>query len=138
MKSAAIVNRAKERQEDRMSQYVRCVQNDTLYEEDLAPSLVPFLQVGAVYKVAPPAPNDQPDDLRVIDGEGEDYLYPADYFEPFQPNGAQKSESLTFHLDPYTKGVLHAEAVAAKVSVGALLRSWIEERLDLPVGAASD
>lgn len=116
-----------------MSQYVRCIRNETLYEDDLAPTLAPFLLVGAVYKVATPDANDQPNDLRVIDGEGEDYLYPADYFEPFQPNGTQKSDSITLHLDAYTKGVLHAEAVAAKMSVGALLRSWIDERLDLPV-----
>ena len=121
-----------------MSHYVRCIRNDPLYEDDGAPTLAPFLVVGAVYKIAPPDVNDQPGDLRVIDGEGEDYLYPADYFEPFQPNGPQKSESLTVHLDPYTKGVLQAEAAAAKLSVGALLRSWIEERLDLPIARERD
>ncbi|MEZ4861674.1 MAG: hypothetical protein R3C14_10215 [Caldilineaceae bacterium] len=115
-----------------MTQYVRCIRNETLYEDDQAPTFDPLLLIDAIYKVVPPDVNDQPDDLRVIDGEGEDYLYPADYFEPFLPNGDQKSESLTLHLDPYTKGVLQAEAVAAKMSVGALLRSWIDERLDLP------
>jgi hypothetical protein len=39
------------------------------------------------------------------------------------------------HLDPYLKGVLHAEAIAAKKSISALLREWIDERLDLPATA---
>jgi hypothetical protein len=30
------------------------------------------------------------------------------------------------------QGVLHAEAVAARKSISALLREWIDERLDFP------
>ncbi len=37
------------------------------------------------------------------------------------------------HLDEVTKGILHAEAIAAQKSMGALLREWIDGRLDLPV-----
>ncbi len=118
-----------------MITYVRCIKNETLYEDDLAETYDPFLIVGAVYKVAPPHKNDGSDLLRIIDGEGEDYLYPAAYFEPFTPNGSEKTESLTVHLDPYLKGILHAEAVAAKKSVSALVREWLDERLDLPQGA---
>jgi hypothetical protein len=51
------------------------------------------------------------------------------------PDGGEASESVTVHLDPYLKGVLHAEAVAAGKSISALLREWIDERLDLPVTA---
>jgi len=112
--------------------YVRCIKNETLYEDDLAKTYDPFLVIGQVYKVAPPDKNDQAFELRVIDGEGEDYLYPADYFEPFVPSGDEKTESVTVHLDQYQKGVLHAEAIAAKKPVSALLREWIDERLDLP------
>jgi hypothetical protein len=57
------------------------------------------------------------------------------YFEPFVPDGGEASESVTVHLDPYLKGVLHAEAIAARKSISALLREWIDERLDLPVTA---
>lgn len=41
-------------------------------------------------------------------------------------------QQFTLRLDEITKGVLHAEAVAAKKSISALLREWIDERLDLP------
>ena len=40
--------------------------------------------------------------------------------------------SLTTYLDEYLKGVLHAEAIASDKSVSALMREWVEERLDLP------
>ena len=89
---------------------------------------------GRVYKVAPPEKNDR-GMLRVIDGSGEDYLYPGGYFEPFLPESNAPSESVTVHLDPYLKGVLHAEAIAARKSISALLRDWIDERLDLPAAA---
>jgi hypothetical protein len=34
----------------------------------------------------------------------------------------------------YVKEILYAESVAADKSVAALLREWIDERLDLPEG----
>jgi hypothetical protein len=48
------------------------------------------------------------------------------------PNGDHADESVTVHLPTYVKGILHAEAIAAHKSVSALLREWIDERLDLP------
>ena len=42
------------------------------------------------------------------------------------------SDAITVHLDHYAKGVLQAEAIAADKSVSALVRDWIDERLDLP------
>lgn len=117
-----------------MNKYVICVENQTLFADDGATDLSPHLIIGKVYKVAPPQGHDG-DMLRIIDGSGEDYLYPATYFEPFQPVGQQTSETITIHLDPYLKGVLHAEAIAAQKSVGALVREWIDEQLDLPVSA---
>jgi len=118
-----------------MTKYVKCVNNQTLSLDDPIDTYAPELIIGQVYKVAPPEPNDGPDRLRVIDGSGEDYLYPADYFEPLHWIGIDKSESITVHLDPALKGILHAEAIAAHKSVSALVRTWIDERLDLPVGA---
>jgi len=35
---------------------------------------------GAIYRIADPEPGDPADHLRVIDEEGEDYLYPAERF----------------------------------------------------------
>jgi hypothetical protein len=64
------------------------------------------------------------------------YLYPAEYFEPFTPNqNGGHHRPTKIYLDDFTKGVLHAEALAAHKSVSALLREWIDERLDLPAGA---
>jgi hypothetical protein len=116
-----------------MSQYVRCINNKTLFAEDLAEDYTPHLIIGRVYKLAPPKENDG-DSLRVIDGSGEDYLYPAKYFEPFTPGDEQDLQSITIHLDSYKKGVLHAEAAASHKSISGLVREWIDERLDLPVG----
>jgi len=68
--------------------------------------------------------------MRIIDNEGEDYLYPVDYFESVLFNGDREAnETATVHLNPVTKGILRAEAIAAKKSVSALLRAWIDERL---------
>jgi hypothetical protein len=117
-----------------MTQYVRCINNQTLFIDDLADNFAPHLVIGRVYKVVPPQDNDG-DLLRIIDGSGEDYLYPAKYFEPFVPASHEISEAITIHLNPYMKGVLHAEAIVARKSVGALVRDWIDERLDLPVGS---
>ena len=72
--------------------------------------------------------------IRVIDGSGEAYLYPQDYFEMIDGNGVngKGSSSVTIHLPNLLKGILQAEAVAANKSMSALVRQWIEERLDLP------
>ena len=40
------------------------------------------MQVGKAYKVIKPEANDRAYFFRVIDEEGEDYLYPADWFVP--------------------------------------------------------
>jgi hypothetical protein len=106
--------------------YVRCI-NNRGYEASLT--------AGAIYKVLPDDGNKA--SLRVIDNEGEDYLYDVSRFEPIAYDSAQAdvTESVTVHLPPVLKGVLRAEALAAQKSVSALLRKWIDERLDLPVTA---
>lgn len=118
------------------SRYVRCVNNQAYiaYKGQPLPDYnLVSLTPGQIYKVAPPAEHDS-DMLRVIDNEGEDYLYPADYFEPVESTNAPKAidRQLTVHLDEIMKGILHAEALAEQKSVSALLREWIDERLDLP------
>lgn len=109
-------------------QYVRCINN-----QGNAVSLT----VGQVYKALPATLVEAEEGLiRVIDNEGEDYLYSQDQFEPILFYD-QPIDAITVHLDPAIKGILHAEALAAKTSVSALVRSWIDERLDLPVRASA-
>lgn len=106
--------------------YVRCI-NNRGYEASLS--------MGAIYKVMSGA-GDQTS-LRVIDNEGEDYLDDLGRFEPVDSSSALfgASEVVTLHMDPVLKDILRAEALAAQKSVSALLREWIDERLDLPVRA---
>lgn len=103
--------------------YVRCI-NNRGYDASLT--------MGAIYKVLP----DDTDQTswRVIDNEGEDYLYDTSRFELVDVAHAHHhaTESVTVHLAPLLKGILRAEALAAQQSVSALVRSWIDERLDLP------
>jgi hypothetical protein len=101
--------------------YVRCLDNSG-YEVSLT--------VGQVYKTLP----DHSDkvSLRVIDNEGEDYLYDASRFELIEFTGEVAESTITVHVPTYLKGVLHAEALAAHKSVSALVREWLDERLDLP------
>ena len=96
------------------------------------------LTIGKVFKLISDTNAERHGMLRVIDesfgeaGSEDGYLYPAGYFELFLPNEGNSSSSLTIHLDEYIKGVFHAEAVASDKSVSALVREWLEERLDLP------
>ena len=43
-----------------------------------------MLEVGKVYRALPPESKDPPYGLRVIDEDGEDYLYPAEWFMPLR------------------------------------------------------
>jgi len=103
--------------------YVRCI-NNRGYEASLT--------MEALYKVLP----DDTDrtSWRVIDNEGEDYLYDTSRFERVDVTSLHDNatESVTVHLAPLLKGILRAEALAAQSSISALLRNWIDERLDLP------
>lgn len=101
--------------------YVRCLDN-TGYEVSLT--------VGQVYKTLPD--NSDTVSLRVIDNEGEDYLYDSNRFERLAFTGEVSEATITVHVPNYLKGVLHAEALAAHTSVSALVREWLDERLDLP------
>ena len=121
--------------------YAKCINNRPyLQPPNLPEQEGPLfgLTVGKVYKVISDPVAERHGMIRIIDesfgepGSENGYLYPADYFEPFLPSTDSSRCSLTIYLDEYVKGVLHAEAVASEKSVSALMRDWVEERLDLP------
>jgi hypothetical protein len=116
--------------------YVRCVNNKAYVRvlDDAVHGPLADLTLGAVYKALPtPQPERDAGLLRIIDNSGEDYLYPANYFQSFDWAADWESghTALTIHLDPRIKAILRAEALAAHTSMGALVRQWIEERLEL-------
>jgi hypothetical protein len=120
--------------------YVRCIQNKAYIQhrgEPFRDEELVSLTIGRVYKALPPTEDElRLGELRVIDNEGEDYLYPAEYFEPIQFVAEREPlDTATIYLDSLTKDILRAEAIAAKKSLSALLRDWIDERLDLPITA---
>jgi hypothetical protein len=119
--------------------YVRCINNKAYVRLPDEPPTgeIADLTIDAVYKVLPTSqPESDAGLLRIIDNSGEDYLYPSSYFRPLDWSaGPAKQESdrasLTIRLDPLTKAILRAEALAAHKSVGAMVRQWIDERLEL-------
>ncbi len=119
--------------------YVRCVNNKAYVRvpDETVNGPLADLTLGAVYKALPtPPPERDAGLLRIIDNSGEDYLYPASYFQPLDwgtlpADWESGHTALTIHLDPRTKAILRAEALAAHTSMGALVRQWIEERLEL-------
>ncbi len=108
--------------------YLRCVKNK---------GYAASLEIGKIYKTLPTTALERRNRLvRVIDNDGEDYLYDSSYFEPVDikvvnEEGAGQS-ALTVHLPPLVKSILQAEALADHKSASALVREWIDERLDLP------
>ena len=119
--------------------YVRCINNKAYVHlpDEADKGTLADLTIGAVYKVLPTAQHEGDTGMiRIVDNSGEDYLYPASYFQPLDGNTVPAEwqsghATLTIHLDPRTKAILHAEALAAHTSMGALVRQWIEERLEL-------
>ena len=123
--------------------YVRCINNQTYVRMpgDPVNGTLADLSIGAVYKVLSTSPHEHDTGMiRIIDNSVEDYLYPAHYFAPFDWDALAASEgeaghtALTIHLDPHTKAILRAEALATHQSMGALVRQWIAERLELHTG----
>ena len=121
--------------------YAKCISNRPyLKPPDQQEQEEPLfgLTVGKVYKVISDPTAELHGMIRIIDesfgerGSENGYLYPGGHFEPFLPTEDPRRSSLTIYLDEYVKGVLHAEAVASDKSVSALMREWVEERLDLP------
>ena len=93
------------------------------------------MDVGTVYRALETTPlEDESAMLRIVDNEGDDYLYPARWFEAIseQELASQLSETLTVNLNGVSKVAVRDIANARGVSMSALVREWIDERLDLP------
>ncbi|MEZ4662950.1 MAG: ribbon-helix-helix protein, CopG family [Caldilineaceae bacterium] len=76
-----------------------------------------------------------------MDESGEDYIFPATYFEAVElshANGKDLDAQITVHINEMDKAILRAEALSAQKSVSALIREWIEERLDSATGSMND
>ena len=71
--------------------------------------------------------------LRVIDNTGEDYLYEADWFEEITDLSALATD-LNIKLSVPVKAAILQLANQRGVSMGALVREWLDERMDLPSG----
>ena len=120
--------------------YVRCIENHQfIHQQGEAPpdEEIYGLTVGKVYKRIPDPQAERHGMIRVIDasfgepGSENGYMYPASYFESLDLTD-NKLAQLSVLVPAYLKDILHAEAVAADKSVSALMREWIDERLDLP------
>lgn len=73
--------------------------------------------------------------LRVVDNTGEDYLFDMDLFEPVSDLSGLLTE-VTIRLTVPMKAALYQLASQRGISMAALLRERIEERLDLPALAS--
>lgn len=120
--------------------YAKCINNKPYLDPPDSPSHdygIIGLTIGKIYKVMRDPVAEHLNMVRVIDetfgeaGSEDGYLYPKSYFEPFERNGSTAT-SITIAIDEFTKGVLQAEAIASDQSVSAMVRDWIEDRLDLP------
>ena len=87
---------------------------------------------GQYYQVLPD-PAEADGMLRIIDNTTDDYLYAADLFEPVEDSGKLMTD-LTVSLTVPMKAAILQLASQRGVSMAALLREWIDERLDLPIG----
>jgi hypothetical protein len=72
--------------------------------------------------------------IRVIDNPGEDYLFEAHLFQPIE-SPDELATDLTVGLTWPVKATIYRMANQRGISMSALLREWIDERLDLPVEA---
>ena len=122
------------------SQYVRCVENrQFIHIQGEAPpdEEIYGLTIGKVYKRIPDEKTEVHGMIRVIDesfgepGSERGYMFPANYFEPLDMSET-KLEEVLVRVPAFVKDILYAEAVASDKSISALLREWIDERLDLP------
>lgn len=117
--------------------YVRCVDNRQYLQHPslLDDPIIHDLVIGRVYKALPDSQEEQLGYLRIVDESGEDYTFPSSYFERIDTQARDDKDldaQITIHLNGLDKAVLRAEALAAQKSISALVREWIEERLDLP------
>jgi hypothetical protein len=69
--------------------------------------------------------------LRVVDNTGEDYLFDADLFEEVNDLSGWLAD-VTVGVTVPMKASIHQIASQRGISMAALVREWIDERLDLP------
>ena len=106
--------------------YIKCIENSGNEAS---------LDVDTIYRVLPVNEMERSGGMvRVIDNEGEDYLYPMRWFEvvPNENLTAELTEPLTVRLNGVTKLTVRDIARRRGGSMASLVREWIEERLDLP------
>ncbi len=106
------------------TRFMRCINNDS---DDLS------LTKGQFYQVLPDKAETH-GMLRVVDNTGEDYLFDAELFEPVNDLSGLLTD-LSVSLTVPMKTAIHQLANQRGISMAALLREWIDERLDLPAGA---
>lgn len=107
--------------------YVRCIHNSGNEAS---------LTIGTIYQVLPITDVEKASGMiRIIDNEGEDYLYPDHWFDPISDDEAvgAMTEQLTVHLSTASKVAIRDMANAQGSTMSTLVRAWIDERLDLPV-----
>ncbi len=93
------------------------------------------LDIGAIYRALPTTRVENESGMvRIIDNEGEDYLYPINWFEEVSEKelAAGLSEMVAVHVNGLSKIAIRDMANAKGVSMSALVREWIDDRLDLP------
>ena len=105
--------------------FAKCIANDG-YRLSLTP--------GQFYRVLPDKAEAH-DMLRVVDNTGEDYLFDADLFENVNDLAGWLTD-LTISVTIPMKATIRQIANQRGISMAALLREWIDERLDLPAMAS--
>ncbi len=106
--------------------YMRCI-----YNKGNEASLT----IGVIYQMVSTSPvEDESGMVRIVDNEGEDYLYSLRWFEPVgeEELTAELADPVTVHLNRKAKIAIRDMAHAKGVSMSSLVREWIDERLDLP------
>lgn len=103
------------------TRYVKCIEN-TGYEASLTPN--------QVYEVIADEKHGM---IRLIDDTGEDYLFESHLFRSVE-NLNELAADITVGLTWPMKATIYRIANQRGISMSALLREWIDERLDLPVG----
>ena len=96
--------------------YVRCINNQGNEAS---------LEVGVLYQaLSTTSVEDESGMIRIIDNEGEDYLYPNRWFEAVsvQALTSDMSELVTVHLNAIAKIAIRDKANAKGISMSALVR----------------
>jgi len=110
--------------QDQKQRFVKCITNDG---DGL--SLTP----GQFYRVLPDKAEAH-GMLRVVDNTGEDYLFDAVLFENANDLSGWLTD-LSINVTIPMKATIRQLANQRGVSMAALVREWIDERLDLPAMA---